>query len=206
MKLSNRRAIGLALFGLAFGGLTMVTASECMGDHGPSGVNDWLARPATASALQVPGGGAPAARLHGKGWQVYTCASRTAIGGSAPAYAWSLKAPDAQLFDAAGIPAGVHNAGPTWLSGDGSAVVAIRRAQADAPVAGAVPWLLLEGRAWTGDGVFSHVAFIQRLNTSGGVAPGGGCDASTVNTETRVPYEADYFFYGGPRGPDGPSP
>lgn len=33
------------------------------------------------------------------------------------------------------------------------------------------------------------------LNTAGGEAPATGCDATTVDTETRVPYSADYYFY-----------
>jgi hypothetical protein len=44
-------------------------------------------------------------------------------------------------------------------------------------------------------GLFSEIAFVQRVNTWGGVAPTTGCDASTVNTLIRVPYSADYYFY-----------
>jgi hypothetical protein len=43
--------------------------------------------------------------------------------------------------------------------------------------------------------VFSLVAFVQRINTAGGLAPTGGCDASTVDTLVRIPYSADYYFY-----------
>ena len=44
-------------------------------------------------------------------------------------------------------------------------------------------------------GEFSDIAVVQRLNTAGGKAPTTGCDATTVDTQTRVPYSADYYFY-----------
>jgi hypothetical protein len=60
---------------------------------------------------------------------------------------------------------------------------------------GAIPWQLLEELSVSGTGVFSDVAFVQRIDTAGGVAPPSGCDATTVNTETRVPDAADDSFY-----------
>ena len=68
-------------------------------------------------------------------------------------------------------------------------------ARADAPQADAIPWLLLKELSTTGPGLFSDIAFVQRVNTWGGVAPATGCDASTVDTLIRVPYSADYYFY-----------
>jgi hypothetical protein len=50
----------------------------------------------------------------------------------------------------------------------------------------------------SGAGEFSDVTIIQRLNTAGGKAPPAtACDASNVNTITRVPYSADYYFFTG---------
>jgi hypothetical protein len=37
--------------------------------------------------------------------------------------------------------------------------------------------------------------FIQRLNTSGGVAPSTCNSSSDVGKEAFVPYKADYFFF-----------
>lgn len=190
----DRRGLLLTCFGLLFGGITIVTVSECTGDRDVS-TAAWLAAPSVPAALQLPGGAVPSAHFHGKGAQIYTCAASPSGGSATPTFAWTLKAPDATLFDATGAEVGVHTAGPTWTSSrDGSAVVGTKTAQADAPVAGAVPWLLLQAKS-TGDGVFAHLAFIQRVNTSGGVAPAGGCDAATVGAEQRVSYEADYYFY-----------
>jgi hypothetical protein len=63
----------------------------------------------------------------------------------------------------------------------------------------AIPWLLLPARAQggpTGGDTLTATTFIQRLNTSGGVAPSTGCASSTdVGNQAFVPYTADYFFY-----------
>jgi hypothetical protein len=64
---------------------------------------------------------------------------------------------------------------------------------------GAIAWLLLEvvgaQDGPTGGDKLTVTTFIQRLNTSGGVAPPMGCTLSTdVGAEAFVPYTADYFF------------
>jgi Protein of unknown function (DUF3455) len=65
---------------------------------------------------------------------------------------------------------------------------------------GAIPWLLLTVVGFkdgpTGGDTLSGTKFIQRLNTSGGVAPATGCSSPTdVGNKAFVPYTADYFFY-----------
>jgi hypothetical protein len=65
---------------------------------------------------------------------------------------------------------------------------------------GAIPWLLLEvvgaQEGPTGGDRLTVTTFIQRLNTSEGVAPSTGCASSTdVGAKAFVPYTADYFFY-----------
>ena len=88
---------------------------------------------------------------------------------------------------------GTHGAGPNWTSTvDGSVVNGAKIAQENAPLSGAIPWLLLKAASTTGTGVFSDVTYVQRLATVGGVAPAGGCDATTAGTDTRVGYSADY--------------
>ena len=69
-------------------------------------------------------------------------------------------------------------------------------AQADAPRDDAIPWLLLQATAHEGDGMFSKVKYVQRVNTIQGKAPPSGCDAERLNAEIRVDYSADYYFYG----------
>ena len=64
------------------------------------------------------------------------------------------------------------------------------------PDGDSIAWLLLVATAHLGEGVLAHVTNIQRLNTKGGKAPAGGCDAAHDGQESRVAYTADYFFYG----------
>ena len=107
-----------------------------------------------------------------------------------------FKAPDAVLYDASFVQVGTHGAGPSWTSTDGSALVAKQLAEADSPLPGAIPWLLLKEFSVSGSpGLFTDVSIVQRLATAGGTAPATDCDATTVSTETRVPYAADYYFF-----------
>jgi hypothetical protein len=154
-----------------------------------------LAPPSVPPAIMVPAMAQVAARFHAVGAQVYACGPGPA--GGAPAYAWTLKKPDATLSGDDGRAAGTHGAGPSWTSTDGSSVVGKKLAQADAPAGDAIPWLLVGAVSTTGAGVFSGVTYIQRIATSGGKAPASGCSAETVNAETRVPYAADYYFFRG---------
>ena len=97
----------------------------------------------------------------------------------------------------------------TWVdSQDGSSVWAKLHIN-DKGVSGsftpdptAVAWLLLDKvgveDGLTGGKILSKTTQVQRLNTTGGVAPapGHGCDsASDVGHTAFVPYTADYFFY-----------
>ena len=74
-------------------------------------------------------------------------------------------------------------------------VGAKKQADAPAPQADAIPWLLLAATTHTGQGKFSKVTFVQRVNTTGGKAPATGCDAATVGKEARAAYTADYIFW-----------
>lgn len=126
------------------------------------------------------------------GVQIYVCAA----GSDATRFSWSLKAPEADLFDSAGNRIGWHYSGPTWEAVDGSKVGATVKARAEAPDGKAVPWLLLSATSNTGSGVLARVASIQRVNTEGGSSPAApGCDQAHVGAETRVPYSATYYFY-----------
>jgi hypothetical protein len=138
--------------------------------------------------LQPPAGQAFASVLKAAGVQLYEC--RAAAGGGTQ---WVFVAPDAQLFDEGGRHAGRHYAGPHWEAPDGSKVIGAVQARADAPATGAIPWLLLASRPAGGTtGAFSRVTSIQRVNTTGGVAPSGACAAGEM---ARVPYTADYRFF-----------
>jgi Protein of unknown function (DUF3455) len=139
--------------------------------------------------LQPPAGEKLLLQVSAKGDQVYTCKND---GGK---IAWVLKAPDAQLFDKDGKPFGKHFAGPSWEASDGSRITGKAVANAPAPDADSIPWLLITVVGHEGGGALSPVTSIQRLNTKGGKAPGTGCDAEHVAQEVRVPYTANYLFF-----------
>jgi uncharacterized protein DUF3455 len=139
--------------------------------------------------LQAPANEQLFLQVRAKGDQVYTCKSDGAQ------FAWTLKAPDAQLFDKDGKPFGKHFAGPSWESNDSSRVTGKAIADAPSPDPDAIPWLLVKIVSHDGNGVLSRATTIQRLNTKGGKPSASGCDASHVGQEVRVPYSADYLFY-----------
>lgn len=127
-----------------------------------------------------------------KGVQIYECRAGKNAG---TGYEWAFVAPEAELFDAHGKSIGRHGAGPHWQSSDGSRIVGTLKQRADAPVAGAVPWLLLATKSDGPVGRFSKVTSIQRVNTVGGVAPAADCTRESAGTTARVQYTADYYFF-----------
>lgn len=125
-----------------------------------------------------------------KGVQIYECRASKSGG-----FEWAFVAPDATLFDTTGALIGKHYAGPHWEAGDGSKVVAKLVERADAPKASDIPWLLLGAKSVGPEGAFSKVTSIQRVNTTGGVAPKVGCSQANAGTPARIPYSADYYFF-----------
>jgi Protein of unknown function (DUF3455) len=143
------------------------------------------------ASIAVPSGNTPAFTLKGTGLQNYECRAKADAPGG---HDWVFVAPEAALRDKNDALVGRHYGGPTWEHGDGSKVVGKVVASAPAPVAGNIPWLLLQGTS-TGTGAFRDVTYIQRTNTSGGVAPSDPCAASTVGRKSAVRYSADYLFF-----------
>lgn len=162
----------------------------CAGSSPPAAA---LAAPSTPEALAAPGDEIVLLKAHAVGVQIYVCAPKA---GAPTTFEWSLKGPEAELTDEAGAKIGRHRAGPTWESVDGSKVVGKKKAQADAPEAGAIPWLLLTATSNEGAGIMARVKTIQRVDTHGGKAPAEGCDAAHANAEARVPYTASYYLHG----------
>jgi hypothetical protein len=122
---------------------------------------------------------------HARGFQVYTCRPE----------GWVFKAPEAVLYDQQGTVIGKHFAGPAWHHNDGSQITAKLAAKADAPDPTAIPWLLLHVTGHSGEGIFSGITSIQRINTLGGLPPALPCTESSHENEHKSPYTADYYFY-----------
>ncbi|HEU5473508.1 MAG TPA: DUF3455 domain-containing protein [Actinophytocola sp.] len=130
--------------------------------------------------LRVPDGNRRIATMPARGVQTYQCT----------AGAWVFLQPDA-ILEFRGRAQVLHTRGPVWTSvRDGSSVPAA--AVANAPVAGAIPQLLLQANGHRGPGLLAEVTYIQRLNTTGGLAPAGTC---TDGATASVQYTADYTFW-----------
>ena len=110
---------------------------------------------------------------------------------------WLFTDPEATLFTRRGRkPIGTHylnfaTGRPVWRYLDGSSVEAARTASLPGDV-GAIPLLLLQAVATTGGGELSETTWVQRLETSGGIAPAGACAPGAT---AAVPYSTDYVFW-----------
>ena len=138
--------------------------------------------------IQVPAGNEPYMQAHAIGAQVYACAA-TADGPK-----WQFVEPQAILYDDHARLIGVHFAGPTWQTRDGSQVKA---AKVDGVTVDptAIPWLLLKQTSTT-PGRLAATTYVQRLNTRGGLEPAASnCSTATVGNERKVLYTADYRFW-----------
>src|SRR3954447_13132070 len=141
-----------------------------------------LPPPSVPDAIKAPAGNVPFLMGQATGTQNYTCQP------SSTGYTWTFTGPSATLI-ADGKQIIAHSAapaGPIWEAIDGSSVVGARVAGVTVTVPGqppAIPWLLLSAKSTTTPsgpgGIRLHVTtYIQRVNTTGGLAPTSGCDAS----------------------------
>ncbi len=165
--------------------------------------------PAVPAGLEVEAGHRLFLVGHATGTQNFVC---TSAGG---AFVWAFFGPQATLFDDRDGQLTTHflsanpdeggEARPSWQhSRDTSRVWAKQKAMSADPdfvEPGAIPWLLLEVVGTepgpNGGHRLSETTFIQRINTSGGVAPTTGCaqPSDVGRSKALVPYTADYFFY-----------
>ena len=144
--------------------------------------------PEECSSIRVPEGNKLAFHTYAKGVQIYKWNLVT--------QKWDLFAPQAGLFAEANFfgEVGSHYGGPTWESKSGSKVEARRvLGTGCTPDPTAVAWLLLSKHRTEGKGIFSSVTFIQRVNTTGGLAPSAPGDFDGQIKE--IDYTADYYFY-----------
>ena len=152
-----------------------------------------LTSPKVPETIQAPAGEKLVLLGHAAGVQIYVCS----LDADGKTQKWILKAPEAELRDAHGAVIGHHSAGPSWKHKDGSEITGKAAAKADSPDPQAIPWLLLSVTGHSGEGVLAQVTSVQRIHTHGGKAPdASSCDpVKEKDTEVRVPYRADYYFY-----------
>jgi hypothetical protein len=153
--------------------------------------------PDVPDAIAVPAGLEVVLYAHATGSQIYTC--QAAADGK---FAWTLKAPEAELHDRKDKVIGTHSAGPTWKLKDGSEVTGKAVAKVESLSGEAIPWLLVNAVGHAGKGLLTTVTTIQRVHTHGGMPPDDVCDAAHVNNESKSSYQADYYFYGPAKASD----
>ena len=171
----------LALIAVVTLGLQAAQANTFDNANGPE-------LPAQCGSIQVEAGNKLAFHAYARGVQIYKWNVVT--------QKWDLFGPQAGLFAEENYfgEIGSHYVGPTWESKSGSKVEA-RRVDGTGctPDPTAVAWLLLKQVRTEGNGIFSAVTFIQRVNTTGGLAPStpGAFDGEMKES----PYTAEYYFY-----------
>ena len=166
--------------------------------------------PPVPANIQVPEGNVAYLVGHAVGTQNYICLP------SGDTFRYTLFTPQATLFDKDMEQIMTHYFGPNpdeggtiraaWQdSRDTSTIwgqVMLGNSSTDpeyvAP--GAIAWLLVtlvgDQAGPTGGDRLTRTTFIQRVNTSGGVAPSTGCASSgDVGNQAFVPYTTDYYFY-----------
>ena len=144
--------------------------------------------PAECSSIAVEEGNKLSFHTYARGVQIYKWNALTSM--------WDFVAPAANLYAEQNFfgEVGSHRAGPVWESKSGSLVEA-RRVQGTGctPDSSAIAWLLLSKHRTEGSGIFSSVTFIQRVNTTGGLAP--TLPGSQHGEIKEIPYTAEYYFY-----------
>src|ERR1700722_12100751 len=141
------------------------------------------AAPPAPGPLRVPADQALIKQLHATGVQIYECQPAK---NDPSQFEWAFKAPEASLATKGGRVVGKHYAGPSWESNDGSKVVGEVIGSRPSPTPNSIAWLLWKAKAPAGDGLFTHVQFIQRLNTVGGGVPAGGCRKDQAGQQLRA--------------------
>lgn len=170
--------------------------------------------PQVPANLQAPEGHSPYLKAFAAGTQNYVCLP----GPSGPF--WKFLGPQATLFVTtpwingearwqvathylSSNPAEDGTARATWQSSFDSSVVwgkAIADSTDSQYVApGSIPWLLVQvvgsQNGVPAGSALSRTTFIQRVNTSRGIAPETGCDAASYGKVALMPYTTDYIFY-----------
>ena len=107
-------------------------------------------------------------------------------------FQWSLKAPEAELKNAAGEILGKHGAGPSWTLKDSSSIVGSVPPLKNLAAPAGIPWLLVAVKARSGSGTLDKVDYVMRVATEGGVAPAE--PPKTQDETAKAKYHAIYLF------------
>ena len=171
-------------------GLAMLTGCGSMSSMKP--MSAMYSQASLPAAVQVPAGNKVAMESVGVGDITYQCNPKKDMAGQ---FEWVFVGPDAKLNDRSGKQVGKYYGPPaTWESMDGSKLTGMQVAVAPSS-AGNIPLQLVKANPAMGSGAMMGVTYIQRVATSGGVAPAMACDAGNAGSKQIVRYQADYIFY-----------
>jgi hypothetical protein len=181
-----------------------LAASTTYGQTAPQAITP----PSVPADIQVPAANMVFRVGHAVGTQNYVCLP------SGTGFAFSLVTPQATLFSGDEEQIMTHSFSPnpfeesairaTWRDSTDTSTVWGQPLHSSADpefvAPDAIAWVLLQqvgAQAGPGGGdALTTTTYIQRLNTSGGVAPSMGCSSETdVGRQAFVPYTADYYFY-----------
>ncbi len=147
-------------------------------------------------SLRVPAGNRLVLQTYARGVQVYQVRRSAA---DPNVFEWAAVAPVASLYTKPNFTNKVmdHYQGPSWAFTKGPAKgekVVAARLRGVTRDATAIPWLLLK----TVDSLSTannQITFVQRICTTGGLAPTTGADAAHLGQLDSIPYTATYLFY-----------
>jgi hypothetical protein len=135
----------------------------------------------------MPKGKQPLLMVRAEGVQIYKFVQQGDEAG------WISVAPKADLLDyRTAEKVGSHGEGPSWTHREGGTVAGKFIAKEKSPNRDAIDWLLLEAKSASGP-PFAKVTHIQRIDTWGGLPPGG---PGKVGEVREVRYHATYVFWG----------
>jgi len=107
---------------------------------------------------------------------------------------WLNLGPDAALYEDAGRQraVGVHPFNAVWQMKSGSSLVGQVEQVCDVGTT-AIAWQLFQAVSHDGGGIFRQVDYIQRVRTTGGVAP--SAPGAAYGETRRVPFTAEFYYY-----------
>jgi hypothetical protein len=139
------------------------------------------------SNIKVPNDQQPVLRFAARGVQVFRCESRNGVHG------WWFRLPEAELVDVRGAVVARHGADFSFEHVDGSRLLGKVLASDAAPRDSDLRWLLLSTRSF-GQGAFTGITYVQRVNTTGGIPP-DNCAPKQLNQLLRIDFTAEFVFY-----------
>ncbi len=147
-------------------------------------------------AIAVPAGHKLKYRVYATGVQIYEVKRSSA---DPSQFVWVNIAPSANLYAQPNYhnQVGQHYGGPTWefTKGPykGKKTVGVKLAGVTVDPA-AIPWLLLQANEnLSSPG--NRVTYLQRIHTTGGLAPAGTPNEANLGQVEEVPYTATYLFF-----------